>query len=55
MSCSDNPGGKAAPEKTADLCYDGPIMTLSLNGSTQRLIWDEGKKVWKAELSPPPI
>ncbi|TDO39650.1 RHS repeat-associated core domain-containing protein [Paractinoplanes brasiliensis] len=49
VSCSDNPGGEAAPEKTADLCYDGPIMTLSLNGSTQRLIWDEGKKVWKAE------
>ncbi|MFK3979015.1 polymorphic toxin-type HINT domain-containing protein [Micromonospora sp. NPDC050397] len=49
VSCSDNPGGSASPVSTPDQCYDGPILTLSLNGSSSSLIWDEGKKVWKAE------
>ncbi|MGW4467947.1 RHS repeat-associated core domain-containing protein [Micromonospora sp. NPDC004704] len=47
VSCSDNPGGSASRVSTPDRCYDGPILTLSLNGSSSSLIWDAGKKVWK--------
>jgi hypothetical protein len=48
-SCADDPQGKAAPEKTGDLCYEGPILTLSLNGSSSSLIYDTKAKVWKPE------
>ncbi|NES28010.1 sugar-binding protein [Micromonospora terminaliae] len=47
ISCADDPEGTASPKKTSDLCYDGPILTLSLNGSTSALVWDAGKQVWK--------
>lgn len=47
-SCKDNPGGKASPVSTPDRCYDGPILTMSLNGSSTSLVWDETKRVWKA-------
>ncbi|RKN35413.1 RHS repeat domain-containing protein [Micromonospora musae] len=48
-SCQDDPGGKPSPVKTYDRCYDGPILTLSLNGSSTALVWDATKKVWKPE------
>ncbi|MGW4498562.1 RHS repeat-associated core domain-containing protein [Micromonospora sp. NPDC004336] len=48
-SCMDEPGGKPSPVKTYDRCYDGPILTLSLNGSSTSLVWDAVKKVWKPE------
>ncbi|KAB1932606.1 sugar-binding protein [Micromonospora sp. ALFpr18c] len=48
-SCMDDPGGSASPVKTSDRCYDGPILTLSLNGSSTALVWDATKKVWKPE------
>ncbi len=32
VPCSDSPEGSAAPQSTQDACYDGPILTLSLNG-----------------------
>ena len=34
VSCADSPEGSAAPVSTQDECYDGPVLTLSLNGST---------------------
>lgn len=49
VSCEDDPGGTASPVKTTDLCYNGPILTLSLNGSSTALIWDATKSVWKAQ------
>ncbi|WP_405111418.1 sugar-binding protein [Micromonospora sp. NBC_01405] len=48
-SCMDEPGGSPSPVKTYDRCYDGPVLTLSLNGSSTRLVWDDTKQVWKAE------
>ncbi|MGK5519424.1 RHS repeat-associated core domain-containing protein [Micromonospora sp. URMC 107] len=48
-SCMDDPGGSASPVKTYDRCYDGPILTLSLNGASTSLVWDSGKGVWKPE------
>ncbi|MFD0327175.1 hypothetical protein ACFQZC_00690 [Streptacidiphilus monticola] len=46
-SCSDNPEGSAAPTSTADECYDGPVLTLSLNGSSTSLVYDAAKGVYK--------
>jgi RHS repeat-associated protein len=44
--CSDSPEGKAAPKATADRCYDGPVLTMSLNGSTTSLVWDAGSRTY---------
>ncbi|MEU6505504.1 polymorphic toxin-type HINT domain-containing protein [Streptomyces sp. NPDC046942] len=49
VSCSDSPEGTASPVSTSDECYDGPILTLSLNGSTTSLVWDSSKSVWKPQ------
>ncbi|MBS2966505.1 hypothetical protein KGA66_25925 [Actinocrinis puniceicyclus] len=48
VSCSDSPEGDPAPQATGDMCYDGPVLTLSLNGSSTALVWDSGKQTWKA-------
>ncbi|SDZ65206.1 RHS repeat-associated core domain-containing protein [Asanoa ishikariensis] len=48
-SCSDSPGGSPSPVSTYDLCYSGPVLTLSLNGSSTSLVWDSAKSVWKAQ------
>jgi RHS repeat-associated protein len=48
-SCKDDPNGSAAPKQTNDLCYDGPVLTLSLNGSTSALVYDNDKDVFKSE------
>jgi RHS repeat-associated protein len=39
-SCSEKPEGTASPVSTGDRCYDGPILTLSLNGSSTSLVKD---------------
>ena len=48
-SCAGQPEGVTLPasEQTGDMCYDGPILTMSLNGSTSSLVWDSAKQVWK--------
>ncbi|MGI8336253.1 RHS repeat-associated core domain-containing protein [Actinomadura scrupuli] len=46
-SCAASPEGTAAPKKTADNCYAGPILTLSLNGSTTALVWDSASSTFK--------
>ncbi|MFC4110781.1 RHS repeat-associated core domain-containing protein [Micromonospora zhanjiangensis] len=48
-SCEDNPEGSPSPVKTTDRCYGGPVLTLSLNGSSTALVWDNTKHVWKPE------
>ncbi len=48
-SCSDSPEGSASPVATSDECYAGPVLTLSLNGSTTSLVWDSSKSVWKPQ------
>ena len=51
VPCSDSPEGSASPQATGDMCYDGPILTLSLNGSTSSLVCasncTSGSAVWK--------
>ncbi|MEU6402196.1 polymorphic toxin-type HINT domain-containing protein [Streptomyces sp. NPDC046985] len=49
VSCSDSPEGSASPVSTSDECYDGPVLTLALNGSTTALVWDSSKSVWKPQ------
>ena len=36
--CQDSPEGSAAPQSTPDECYDGPVLTLSLGGSSTPLV-----------------
>jgi RHS repeat-associated protein len=48
-SCADSPEGSASPVSIQDECYDGPVLTLSLNGSSSSLVWDSIQKVWKAQ------
>ncbi|WP_285555941.1 polymorphic toxin-type HINT domain-containing protein [Actinoplanes regularis] len=43
VSCSDDPEGTASPSKTSDLCYDGLIMTMSLDGTSTSLVYDKDK------------
>ncbi len=47
-SCSDSPEGTASPVSTSDQCYDGPILTLSLNGSSTALVYDKTAKTYTA-------
>ncbi|WP_239166188.1 RHS repeat domain-containing protein [Actinoplanes italicus] len=49
VSCAEEPQGKAAPKKIYDQCYNGPILTMSLNGQASSIVWDADKKTWKAE------
>lgn len=46
-SCSDSPGGSASPVSSGDRCYDGPILTLSLNGSSTSLVKNDSDGTWK--------
>ncbi|GLW59635.1 hypothetical protein Kpho01_76450 [Kitasatospora phosalacinea] len=48
-SCTDQPEGSASPSETGDQCYAGPILTLSLNGTSTALVWDSGKSTWKPQ------
>jgi RHS repeat-associated protein len=36
--CADDPEGSASPKATEDECYDGPILTLSQDGTSTPLI-----------------
>ncbi|MFI5908167.1 polymorphic toxin-type HINT domain-containing protein [Dactylosporangium sp. NPDC051541] len=49
LSCKDSPEGSAVANATPDLCYAGPILTMSLKGSSTSLVWDAGKSVWRPE------
>jgi RHS repeat-associated protein len=48
-SCSDDPEGVAASSATDDECYDGNILTLSLNGSTTEMVKDDTTGTWRLE------
>jgi RHS repeat-associated protein len=48
-SCADSPEGSASPVSTQDECYDGPVLSLSLGGSSSSLVWDATRQVWKPE------
>ena len=42
VPCDDYPEGSAGSVTTTDECYDGPILTLSLNGSSTSIVYDDG-------------
>ncbi|MGW5352370.1 polymorphic toxin-type HINT domain-containing protein [Streptomyces sp. NPDC004031] len=46
-SCADSPEGTASPVVTDDDCYAGPLLTLSLNGSSASLVKDDKTGDWK--------
>ena len=46
-ACSNEPGGSPSPKSTSDMCQAGPILTLSLMGSSTALVWDSGLQVWR--------
>ncbi|MEV4559335.1 RHS repeat-associated core domain-containing protein [Kitasatospora sp. NPDC049285] len=43
VPCSSDPEGSPAPSATADQCYAGQILTLSLNGSSTSIVYDASK------------
>ncbi|MFC9734326.1 RHS repeat-associated core domain-containing protein [Streptomyces roseolus] len=48
-SCENDKQGGNNTAKTGDLCWKSYNATLSLNGSSNELIWDSGKQTWKLE------
>jgi len=36
--CQDDPEGSASPAATPDECYDGPVLTLSVNGASTPVV-----------------
>ena len=42
VPCDDDPEGTASGTSTDDMCYDGNILTLSLNGSSTEIVDDDG-------------
>jgi RHS repeat-associated protein len=47
VPCSDSPEGVASAQSTSDQCYDGNILTISLNGSSTSLVRDDTSGTWK--------
>ena len=47
-SCSDSPEGSASPVSTADQCYAGDVLTVSLNGKSTALVYDPTAKTYTA-------
>jgi RHS repeat-associated protein len=46
-ACADDKDLPAASQ-TGDLCWAGPVLTMSLGGQTAALVWDEGKSTWRS-------
>jgi RHS repeat-associated protein len=47
VSCSDSPEGSPSPVSTQDSCYAGPVLTLSLKGSTESLVYDASQHTYR--------
>ncbi|MFJ9710837.1 RHS repeat-associated core domain-containing protein [Streptomyces sp. NPDC101234] len=45
--CSDSPEGSAGSVTTSDECYDGPVLTMSLNGSSTSIVYDKDTSTYK--------
>ncbi|MEW2300872.1 polymorphic toxin-type HINT domain-containing protein [Streptomyces sp. NPDC006655] len=45
--CSDSPEGSAGSVTTSDECYDGPVLTMSLNGSSTSIVYDKNSSTFK--------
>ncbi|MFF3755870.1 RHS repeat domain-containing protein [Streptomyces sp. NPDC002185] len=48
-SCENDKQGGNNTAKTGDLCWKSENATLSLNGSSNELVWDAAKKTWKLQ------
>ncbi|MFE7805819.1 polymorphic toxin-type HINT domain-containing protein [Streptomyces sp. NPDC057430] len=48
-SCENDKQGGNNTTKTGDLCWKSENATLSLNGSSNELIWDSTKSTWKLQ------
>ncbi|MFE2011322.1 RHS repeat-associated core domain-containing protein [Streptomyces sp. NPDC059491] len=48
-SCENDKQGGNNTTKTGDLCWKSENATLSLNGSSNELLWDSAKSTWKLE------
>jgi RHS repeat-associated protein len=46
IPCDDSPEGSASPDSTTDECYDGNILTLSLNDESTSLVYDSATGVF---------
>ena len=51
VSCAEDPEGTVLPaaSATGDECYDGPVLTMSLDGVSTSLVWDSTQNLWKAQ------
>ncbi|MFD3551253.1 polymorphic toxin-type HINT domain-containing protein [Streptomyces goshikiensis] len=47
VPCENDKQGGNNTEKVGDLCWKSENATMSLNGSSNELLWDAAKKVWK--------
>ena len=45
--CDDSPEHSTGSVTTSDECYDGPVLTLSLNGSSTSIVYDSANSVYK--------
>ncbi|MEV6546328.1 RHS repeat-associated core domain-containing protein [Streptomyces sp. NPDC051665] len=45
--CDDSPEGSAGSVTTTDECYDGQVLTLSLNGSSASIVYDKDTSTYK--------
>ncbi|MFJ9907924.1 GH-E family nuclease [Streptomyces sp. NPDC101152] len=45
--CADSPEGSAGSVTTPDECYDGPVLTMSLNGSSTSIVYDSATSTYK--------
>ncbi|MEV6480096.1 RHS repeat-associated core domain-containing protein [Streptomyces sp. NPDC051576] len=46
-SCADSPEGSTGSVTTTDECYDGPVLTMSLNGSSTSIVYDKDTSTYK--------
>jgi hypothetical protein len=51
VPCDDSPEGTTLPsaEQTEDMCYDGNVLTVSLNGTTTSLVRDDSTGKWRLQ------
>ncbi|MEU3516729.1 RHS repeat-associated core domain-containing protein [Streptomyces sp. NPDC006654] len=45
--CDDSPEGSAGSVTTTDECYDGQVLTLSLNGASTSIVYDKDAATFK--------
>ncbi|WP_307783110.1 polymorphic toxin-type HINT domain-containing protein [Streptomyces sp. MBT53] len=45
--CTDSPEGSAGSVTTPDECYDGPVLTMSLDGSSTSIVYDKDTSTYK--------